>query len=253
MDKIRQSVCFNPFSRDGLEPESLIRTAAEIGFDSIEMLPEEHWQQVKDAGMEIAIVVGHASLPDGLNKTANHDRIEMELRENIEKAAEWSIPSLICFSGNREGVSNADGSTICAEGLDRVKGYAEEKGVTLCMELLNSKVNHPDYQCDRTAWGVELCERVNSPRVRLLYDIYHMQIMEGDLIRTIRNFIDYIGHFHTAGNPERQDLDDEQEIYYPAVMRAIAATDYAGFVGHELRPKKAPFDTLRHCHEICDV
>ena len=139
------------------------------------------------------------------------------------------------------------------EGLLRVKGYAEEKGVNLCMELLNSRVNHPDYQCDRTEWGARLCRTLDSPRIKLLYDIYHMQIMEGDLIRTITDNIEWISHFHTAGNPGRNDPDDTQEIYYPAVMRAIAATGYNGFVGHEYSPKGDPVESLRATFATCNV
>ncbi len=252
MSRIKQSVCFGPFVRQ-TTPEALIKAAAELGFASVEMLPEEHWGKVKAEGLEIAIVSGHRSLQDGLNKRENHQRIANELSESIRKAAKWGIPSLIVFSGNRQGLSDEEGIVICAEGIRRVIKLAEDEGVTLCMELLNSKVNHPDYQCDRTAWGVALCQAVDSPRFKLLYDIYHMQIMEGDLIRTIRENIQYIGHFHTAGNPGRQDLDDQQEINYPAVMRAIAETGYSGFVGHEFRPKGDWLETLRATYAVCAV
>ncbi len=253
MGRINQSFAWWPFARKGVDPEKLIKTAAEIGYKSIEMLPEEYWPLVKEQGMRIAIIVGHRSLQDGLNKRENHARIEEELLKNIELAAQNDIPGLICFSGNREGLSDEEGIDIVAEGLSRVAKAAEEKGVNLCLELLNSKVNHPDYQCDHTAWGVEVCKRVNSPRVKLLYDIYHMQIMEGDLIRTITENIQYIGHFHTGGNPGRHDLDEEQEIYYPAVMRAIASTDYDLYVGHEFVPKGDPIEALRKAFETCNV
>ncbi len=253
MATIRQSVCFGCFTRGDATPEQVIGKAAQLGYKSVEMLAQEHWDTVRKHGMDIAIVIGHQSLPDGLNKIENHDRIEQELLANIDLAAANDIPALICFSGNREGKSEEEGRDNCIAGLQRVVGAAEEKGITLCMELLNSKVNHPDYQCDRTPWGVEMCQGVNSPRVKLLYDIYHMQIMEGDLIRTIGDHIDYIGHFHTAGNPGRKDLDQEQEIYYPPVMRAIAATDYAGYVGHEFVPKGEPLAALEAAYSICDV
>ena len=253
MSTIRQSICFGCFNRGNLTPESLIRESARMGYASVEMLPEEHWNQVRDAGMDIAIVVGHASLPDGLNKRENHDRIEDELLANMDQAVAYGIPGLICFSGNREGKSDDEGRDNCIEGLLRVAKAAEEKGVTLCMELLNSKVNHPDYQCDFTDWGVSICEGVGSPRVKLLYDIYHMQIMEGDLIRTIRDNIAHIGHFHTAGNPGRNDLDETQEIYYPPVMRAIAETGYAGFVGHEFVPLGDPLAAMQAAYDTCNV
>ena len=253
MGTIRQSICFGCFHRNGVTPETLIREAARIGYASVEMLPREHWDQVRDAGMDIAIVVGHASLPDGLNKKENHDRIEDELLENMDLAVAYGITGLICFSGNREGKSDEEGRDNCIEGLLRVAKAAEEKGVTLSMELLNSKVNHPDYQCDRTEWGVSVCEGVGSPRVKLLYDIYHMQIMEGDLIRTIRDNIGHIGHFHTAGNPGRNDLDETQEIYYPPVMRAIAETGYTGFVGHEFVPLGDPLAAMQAAYGTCNV
>ena len=253
MSAIRQSVCFNPFNRDDITPKQLIAAAAKIGYNSLEMAPQEHWPLIKDHGLDIAIVIGHASLPDGLNKRENHDRIEDEILANIDLAVANNIPSLICFSGNAEGKSSEEGLANCVEGLRRVTAVAEEKGIVLSMELLNSRVNHPDYQCDRTPWGVAMCRAVGSTSVKLLYDIYHMQIMEGDLIRNITNNIDFISHFHTAGNPDRLDLDDEQEIYYPPIMKAIAATDYSGYVGHEYRPKSDPIASLEHAFSVCNV
>ena len=209
---------------------------------------------MKELGLNIATFAGHSSLTDGLNKRENHDRIEDELLANIELAAANDIPGLITFSGNRyEGLSDEEGIDIIAEGLIRVTKAAEEKEINLCLELLNSKVNHPDYQCDSTAWGVEVCKRVNSPRAKLLYDIYHMQIMEGDIIRTLQDNIEYIGHFHTAGNPGRHDLDEEQEINYPPIMRAIAETGYTLYVGHEFIPKGDPIEGLRAAAQLCDV
>jgi hydroxypyruvate isomerase len=231
----------------------LIKNSSEMGYASIEMLPQEHWQAVIDHGMKIAIIGGHGTLTNGLNKRENHDRIEDEINQKIELAVAHGIPSLICFSGNREGLPDDEGIEITAEGLKRVAKTAEEKDVALCVELLNSKVNHPDYQCDHTDWGVAVCKAVNSPAVKLLYDIYHMQIMEGDLIRTITDNIEYIGHFHTAGNPGRRDMDDTQEINYPPVMRAIAEADYAGYVGHEFTPKGEPLAALKAAYDLCNV
>jgi hydroxypyruvate isomerase len=203
--------------------------------------------------MKIAAIIGHGTLTDGLNRKENHARIKEELLKNIEQAAEYDIPNLICFSGNRRGLSDEEGIENTAEGLAQVAKVAERKGITLCLELLNSKVDHPDYQCDHTWWGAEVCRRVNSPAVKLLYDIYHMQIMEGNLIHTICENISYIGHFHTAGNPGRRDLDTEQEIYYPAVMRAIKETGYTGYVGHEFIPKGDPYEAIRIAFRTCDV
>jgi hydroxypyruvate isomerase len=253
MNRIKQSVCWWCFARGEMTPERLVKEAAAVGFDSVEMGPPEYWDLIREHGMKVAIIVGHGTLTDGLNRRENHDRIEQELLKNIELAAQRDVPSLICFSGNRNGLPDDEGADITAEGLSRVAKAAEEKGINLCIELLNSKVDHPDYQCDRTAWGVEVCKRVNSPRVKLLYDIYHMQIMEGDLMRTIRDSIDYIGHFHTAGNPGRNDLNDQQEIYYPAVMGAIAETNYDGYVGHEFIPKADAVAALRQAFEQCQI
>ena len=253
MGSINQSICFGCFARGDISPEQVIREAAKIGYKSVEMLGQEYWALVRENGMQVAVVVGHQSLPDGLNKRENHDRIEGELLQNIELAAANDIPGLICFSGNRAGKSEEEGRDNTIEGLLRVTKAAEENGVNLCIELLNSKVNHPDYQCDRTPWGVEVCKGVNSPRVQLLYDIYHMQIMEGDLIRTIKESIDYIGHFHTAGNPGRNDLDDEQEIYYPPVMRAIAETGYNLYVSHEFVPKGDPISAMKVAFDTCNI
>lgn len=254
MARIKQSATGWSFIQGDLTPEGFIRGAAEVGLAAVELVDQQYWQLVKELGLDIATFVGHSSLTDGLNKRENHDRIEDELLANIELAAANDIPGLITFSGNRyEGLSDEEGIDIIAEGLSRVTKTAEEKGVNLCLELLNSKVNHPDYQCDSTAWGVEVCKRVNSPRAKLLYDIYHMQIMEGDIIRTLQDNIEYIGHFHTAGNPGRHDLDEEQEINYPPIMRAIAETGYTLYVGHEFIPKGDPIEGLRAAAQLCDV
>ena len=253
MGRIKQSLSWWCYARQGIDPVQLISEAARIGYASIEMGPEEYWPVIEEVGMKVAIISGHGTLVDGLNKRSNHDRIEAEITANIEKAVANRIPSLICFSGNREGLADDEGARICAEGLKRVAKAAEDAGITLCMELLNSKVDHKDYQCDRTPWGVEVCKLVGSPRVKLLYDIYHMQIMEGDLIRTIRDYGEYIGHYHTAGNPGRNDMDETQEIYYPAVARAIADSGYEGFVGHEFVPKGEVFAAIRAAYETFDV
>jgi hydroxypyruvate isomerase len=237
--------------------DAFCATAAEIGFKAIEVMPGVQdlpgiVAAVARHGLKVASMVGHASLGDGLNKTENHDRIVAELRQSIDIAADLGIPGMICFSGNRNpGQSDLEGMVTCARGLRRVVDYAEKKGVNLNMELLNSKVNHPGYQCDHTDWGVALCEMVNSPRVKLLFDIYHMQIMEGDVIRTIQANVRYIGHFHTAGNPGRHDLDDVQELNYTGICRAIAETGYSLYVGHEFTPKGDRMAALRHAYEVC--
>jgi hydroxypyruvate isomerase len=203
--------------------------------------------------LTIASINGGLSIEQGLNRGEHHDYLEQRIRATIELAAHWAIPNVIVFSGNREGLDDRMGAEITAEGLRRVAGAAEEAGVTLVMELLNSKVDHKDYQCDRTAWGVKVCQMVNSPRVKLLYDIYHMQIMEGDIIRTIRDFHAYFAHYHTAGNPGRHELDDTQELNYPPIIRAILATGYQGYLGQEFIPRGDPLAALKQAFDVCNV
>jgi len=235
---IKQGICWGILCRGDITPEQAVAHAKRIGLSAFDFAPEEEWPRIKDAGLELSLVSGHASLRDGMNKPENHDRIVDELSANLDKAAQFGIHNLCCFSGDRYfNLSEIAGTEICAECMSRVAPLAEDKGVTLTMELLNSRVSHPGYQCDRTEWGVHMCKLVASPRVKLLYDIFHMQIMEGDLIRTIQNNIATFAHFHTAGNPGRNDLDDQQEIYYPAIARAVAELDYDGFVTHEFSPK----------------
>jgi hydroxypyruvate isomerase len=188
---------------------------------------------------------GHGTIESGLNRTENHDRIAAEIFSNLELAQRWDIPLLICFSGSRAGLADEAGVENTALGLSRVARSAEDAGVTLALELLNSKVDHPDYQCDRTAWGLTVIERVGSPQVRLLYDIYHLQVMEGDLIRTIQAHHDAFAHYHVAGNPGRHEPDRSQEIFYPAIYKAIAATGFQGFVGMEYIPRGGPVESLR--------
>lgn len=253
MGAIKQSLSWWCFLRDGLTPEQLIRAAADIGYAAVELVGQEHWRLVRDHGLTIASVGAHQSLSDGLNRRENHERIESEIMANLRLAEQWRIPNLICFSGNRNGLDDYTGAINTAEGLLRVARAAEDAGVNLVIELLNSKVDHVDYQCDRTLWGVTVCRMVNSPRVKLLYDIYHMQIMEGDVIRTIGSHADWIGHYHTAGNPGRNDLDDTQELNYPAIMRAIKETGYEGYVGHEFIPKGDVLTAIRNAYALCDV
>ncbi len=254
---IKQSICYPLFMPKEMPLAELVQNAAAIGYAAIELWgrPPEFEEIValaKTHGLTVASMSGHGSLPDGLNKRSNHERIEQELRESIDLAAQHDIPGLICFSGNRQPhMSEIEAIEAVADGLRRIAPYAEAKGVNLNLELLNSKVDHPGYQCDQTAWGVAVCERVNSPRVKLLYDIYHMAIMEGDIIRTIRDNIKWIGHFHTAGNPGRNDLDDTQELNYRGICRAIGETGYDLFVGHEFRPKGEPLIALKSTFDIC--
>jgi hydroxypyruvate isomerase len=193
-------------------------------------------------------------IPKSWNRLEYHDALVPAYEAHLQATAEASFPNLICFSGNRDGMSDTQGLDNCAVGLKRIMPLAEKLGVTVCMELLNSRVNHKDYMCDRTEWGVELCKRVGSDRFKLLYDIYHMQIMEGDVIATIQRHHQYIGHYHTAGVPGRHELDENQELFYPAIMRAVMDTGYQGYLGQEFIPRGPdPMAALRAGVEVCDV
>jgi hydroxypyruvate isomerase len=251
MSTILQAVAWWPFVPAKLSPEEFVQAVAEAGYAAIDLAPQEYWPLIREHGLALSAVGGHGSIPVGLNRPDQHERIERELRAQLALAEQWHIPNLICFAGSREGVTDAQGIEQTAAGLARVAAAAEVAGVTLVLELLNSKVDHPGYQADHTAWGVAVIERVGSPRVKLLYDIYHMQIMEGDLIRTLQGAQTHIAHYHTAGNPGRNDLDEAQEIFYPAVLRAIVATGYSGYIAHEFVPKGEAGAALQRTFEDC--
>jgi hydroxypyruvate isomerase len=246
-----QSVAWWCFVPALFTPEAFVTTVAEIGYAGIDLVPEEYWPLVADHGLRITAVKGHDSLEVGLNRRDQHERIEGEILANLERAQRWQIRNLICFSGNRNGLGAQEGAEATAAGLQRVAGAAEQAGVNLALELLNSKVDHPDYQADHTAWGVQVCQLVNSPRVKLLYDMYHMQIMEGDLIRTIRENVSWIAHYHTAGNPGRHELDENQELYYPAIFNAITATGFHGVICHEFIPLGEARASLQAAFALC--
>jgi hydroxypyruvate isomerase len=249
--RLKQSVsrwCFEKWSLDKLAQE-----AARIGCKGIDLIDYKEWPTVQKYGLIPSMTPGGGTIADGLNRRDNHTRIQAELRENINRAAAAGVPNVITFSGNRRGLPDGEGIENCAAGLNRIKKYAEENGVTVNLELLNSKVDHKDYQCDHTGWGVEVMKRVDSPRVKLLYDIYHMQIMEGDVIRTIRDNVAYIGHFHTGGVPGRHEIDDSQELNYAAVARAIVDLKYQGYFAHEFVPARDPLKSLEQAVQLCDV
>ena len=251
---IRQSVSWWCFAGRGVPDKELLQQVKAIGYEAVELIGEHLFEQVRDAGLIIASHGGHQSIEYGLNDPAEHDRIEAEVLSNLRLAQKYAIPNLIVFSGSRRaGLSEEAGIENTARGLSRVAQAAEEAGVNLVIELLNSKVDHRGYQCDHTAWGVEVCHRVGSPRVGLLYDIYHMQIMEGDIIQTIQDHHSYFHHYHTAGVPGRHDLDDAQELNYPPILHAVAATGYDGYVGHEFIPKGDPIAALKSAHSLCAV
>lgn len=241
--------CYGKISLD-----DLCLACQRIGIKSVELVGAETWPTLKKYGLTCAMTSGGLGIEKGFNRTEYHDDLVAGLERLVPMAAEAGMPSIICMSGNRKGMADDEGMKNCEIGLKRIIGLFEKHKVNLVMELLNSKVDHADYMCDRTNWGVALCKKVGSDRLKLLYDIYHMQIMEGDLIRTIRDNAEFIGHYHTGGNPGRNEIDDTQEICYPAVMRAIVKTGYQGFVGQEFVPAGPdPLASLERCVRICDV
>lgn len=250
--RINQSVCRWCYAKTPLD--DLCAFAAQIGLKGVDLLQVEEFEVPRKHGLICTMgYAGGGTIPDALNRVENHAAIEAAFRKNIPLAAKAGVPNVITFSGTRRGMSDEEGARNTIAGLNRVKKIAEDNGVTICLELLNSKVNHPDYMADHTAWGVGVMREVNSPYVKLLYDIYHMQIMEGDLIATIQDNMQWIAHFHTGGVPGRHELDDHQEVQWDGVMRAIAATDFKGYVAHEFLPLHDPFDSLKAAAERCNV
>jgi hydroxypyruvate isomerase len=243
--------------------EDLARAGREFGLASIELLNPEDFPTLKKHGLTCAMVssptgktpqgVTVGGIPKAFNRLEHHDTLAELYTRRIAETADAGFEKLICFSGNRDGLGDEQGLANCVSGLQRILPLAERRGVTLCMELLNSKVNHKDYMCDHTAWGVELVKRVGSERFRLLYDIYHMQIMEGDVIATIQACHEFIAHYHTGGVPGRHEIDDTQELNYPAIVRAIQATGYRGFLGQEFVPARDPLTSLAAAIKLCTV
>ena len=252
--RIKQSVCSSVFGR-GVPFEVMCWEASRLGFKGFDLRLPVDFPILRKYGLVPALVHGGGgTIPDSINHKEYQADVEKKCRETIDAAAAAGAPNVIVLSGNRKGMSDAEGMDNCLTWFNKVKAQAEDKGVTLVLELLNSKVDHKDYMCDHTAWGVELMKRVNSPRVKLLFDIYHMAIMEGDLVRTIRANIDYIGHFHTAGNPGRHQLDDTSEVNYKPIALALADLNYQGFVAHEYSPKdRDPIQCLDEAAKIFDV
>ena len=251
---IKQSFSWWCFTGRGVDDDALLAGAKQIGYSAVELIPTEMFQKAREAGFVIASHPGHRLHREGLNDPAYHVEIEDTILCNLDLAKKFDVPSIIVFSGERRpGLTDDEGIENTAIGLKRVAKAAEDAGINLIIELLNSKVDHGGYMGDRTAWGVKVCELVASPRVKLLYDIYHMQIMEGDIIRTIRDFHPHFAHYHTAGNPGRRDMDDTQELWYPPIMRAIAETGFDGYVAHEFLPKGDPIAALEAAFQLCDV
>ncbi|MEM7573237.1 MAG: TIM barrel protein [Bacteroidota bacterium] len=222
---------------DGIPFEEFADSCVDLGIKSIELTRPDEWEVLKSRGLTCAMGTFEGfSISDAFNDPANHAFLLEKYQEIIPKAADAGVPSVIAMSGNRRRLTDYEGMINCAKGLEPVVKLAEEAGVVIQMELLNSKVNHPDYMCDRTEWGVALCEMIGSPNFKLLYDIYHMQIMEGDVIATIQEYQDYIGHYHTGGVPGRNEINDSQELNYPAIIKAIHETGFEGYIAQEFIP-----------------
>nr|WP_121274086.1 TIM barrel protein [Pedobacter schmidteae] len=250
---VNHSVCRWCFGK--LELDELCIEAKKIGIKAIDLVGPKDWPTLKKHGLYSSMCNGaEINLVDGWNDPAFHATLIKNYTEMIPKVAEAGYTQLICFSGNRRGKDDETGLKNCVDGLKQIIPLAEKHGVTLVMELLNSKINHQDYQCDRTSWGAELAKRLGSENFKLLYDIYHMQIDEGDVIRNIQTYHQYISHYHTAGVPGRNEIDDTQELFYPAIIKAILATGFKGYVAQEFIPKYADkIKSLRDAVNICDV
>jgi len=252
--RLKQSVSYWCYQRNYKLPE-FARVVADMGLTAIDLLNEEQWPVVKEQGLicSMGYPAEGAQIPKGLNDKTNHDVIIRGLTRSLPAAARMGVPNLIAFFGNRGTITEAEAFDNCVAGLNRIKKAAEDNGVTICVELLNSKVDHKDYLGDHTPFGVRVIKAVDSPRVKLLYDIYHMQIMEGDVIRTIRDNHQHIAHFHTGGVPGRHELDDTQELNWATVCRAIVDTGYKGYVAHEFVPTREPLKSLAEAIALCDV
>lgn len=252
-NNINHAVCRWPFSHLSLDELCLL--VKDMGFQAIDLVGPEDWHILKKHGVTSSMCNGaEISLEEGWNNKKFHSRLVENYTEMIPLVAEAGYKNLICFSGNRDGMDDETGLQNCIEGLQKIMPLAEQHGIILQMELFNSKIDHPDYMCDKSAWGIALCKRLGSENFKLLYDIYHMQINEGDVIRTIKEHHQFFGHYHTAGVPGRNEIDDTQELYYPAIMKAIYATGFEGFVAQEIIPaREDKTASLQQAVNICDI
>ena len=254
---INHSVC--QWTYNFIPLDELCKVVKDIGFNAIDLIGPKDWPTLQKYGIysSMCYIGGTVSLTNGFNNKTYHEQLIKDYLEVIPLMVKAGYKDVICFSGSRNGMDDETGLKNSAEGLQKILPLAEKNGITVHMELLNSKVNHKDYMCDKTPWGVELCKRLSSPNFKLLYDIYHMQIDEGDVIRTIRDNVAYFGHYHTGGVPGRHEIDESQELYYPAIMKAIVETGYKGYVAQEFIPtgkdKKAKIAALKKAVKICDV
>jgi len=254
--RIKQSVAPWCFEKHW-DLETTCKIAKQLGCKSVELVEPEHWPMLKEHGLVCAIANSHG-FEKGMNNPEYHDMCIKKIRDSIDACAEFGFPSVITFTGFREDIPDDVGIENCVKGFKKIVGYAERKRVNLCLEILNSRVDiemqgHPGYQGDHTDYCMEIVKQVGSPRMRLLFDIYHVQIMDGDIISRIRQYKDYIGHYHTAGNPGRRELDDEQEINYKPIIEEIARTGYTGYVGQEFIPTRDPLTSLKEAVALCDV
>src|SRR3954465_8976482 len=254
--RMKQGVTRGVFGR-GMSLEDSCREAAKLGITGFDLIGPADWPTLKKFGLTPTMYPPGpgGQLPEALNRKENHEKLEPLMHAAIDEAKANAVPNIITFSGNRKGMDDREGADNCVVFLNNVKKHAEDKEVTICIEYLNSKVNHKDYMFDHIAWGVDVCKRVNSPRVKILYDIYHAQIMDGDIVRNIRDHYQWIGHFHTGGNPGRHDIDDSQELNYRFIAQAIADLDYTGYISHEYSPAQGhdPVETLKKAIEICSA
>ena len=253
--RIKQGVTRGVFGR-GASLDDSCRDAARLGIKGFDLTGPNDWPTLKKYGLVPSMYSGPGgTIASALNRKENHEKLLASMNAAIDEAAANGVPNIITFSGNRNGMADAEGADNCVAFLNQIKAHAEDKQITICMEYLNSKVNHKDYMFDHFAWGVDVMKRVNSPRVKILFDIYHAQIMDGDIVRNIRDNFQWIGHFHTGGNPGRHEIDETNELNYRFVMQAIAEANFTGFVCHEYTPTQGhdPIATLAKAIEICDV
>ncbi len=248
--RIKQTVCH--WCYKGLSLDEMAVAAKKLGLVGVDLIAPNDLPVMKKHGLVCTMTSSHG-IGKGLNDPANHEMCLEKIKEGIEANAKYGFRNGICFSGNRRGMDDKTGLKNCAKALKEIVPLAEKHNVVINMELLNSRVNHPDYMCDKSAWGIELCKEVGSDNFKLLYDIYHMQIMEGDVIRSIQDNHQYFGHYHTAGNPGRHELDENQELNYPAICRAIAETGFDGYLGQEFIPVGDPMKGLADAVKLCDV
>jgi hydroxypyruvate isomerase len=250
---VKHAVCHWPFNP--MTIEELCIGIKKIGFNAIDLIGPNNWHILQKHGVECSMCNGaDMGIVKGWNDPKNHEQLIKGYEEVIPLVSKAGYKNLIAFSGNRNGMDDETGMKNAAAGLKKIMATAEKNNVMIIMELLNSKVDHADYMCDKSAWGIELCKMVDSPNLKLLYDIYHMQIMEGDIIRTIKRDHQYFGHYHTAGNPGRNEIDETQEIYYPPIVKAILETGYKGYFCQEFVPKKADkMASLAEAIKICDL